>query len=340
MEKDGENEGIIPLLNTRESKENAAGKGRRNGEREKRLGHYWSKSAMTLGWAFCGMVEQVCHDKGEGKAQSPPVFLANVGKKRYFCHPIHAEKQPVAAQKPSVNMLIILDFDGTLGDTQSLIVHTMQQTIGELGLPARTDEECAARIGLPLKETFADMYPMDDAMGERCAEVYTRFFNKNNVPGAVPLFPHVFDTLRSLHADGHTLTIASSRKSDSLRGYLRDLRLGEFIQYFVSADLIERTKPHPDMVLRTLDDLRMSAEDTLVVGDTSFDILMGCRAGARTVGVTYGNGKREQMEAAGADFIIDDFAQLPDIVGLMNEANAAHRLSASSPSLAGEGVGG
>lgn len=46
---------------------------------------------------------------------------------------------------------VILDFDGTLGDTRSLIVRTMQQTISELGLPPRTDDECAAKIGLPLK---------------------------------------------------------------------------------------------------------------------------------------------------------------------------------------------
>lgn len=70
--------------------------------------------------------------------------------------------------------LIILDFDGTLGDTRSFIVHTMQQTLRELNLPLRTETQCAATIGLPLKQCFTSMLSMTDEMGERCAEVYTR----------------------------------------------------------------------------------------------------------------------------------------------------------------------
>lgn len=86
---------------------------------------------------------------------------------------------------------VILDFDGTIGDTRGLIVRTMQQTIAELGLPARTDDECASMIGLPLKQTFTDLIPMDDATGDLCAETYRRIFMVNNKPGAVPMFPHV-----------------------------------------------------------------------------------------------------------------------------------------------------
>ena len=74
-------------------------------------------------------------------------------------------------------MTYILDFDGTLGDTTNIIVKTMMQTIDELHLPKRTREQCAAMIGLPLKQTFTDLYPdfdhcvVDDAFGDHCAEV-------------------------------------------------------------------------------------------------------------------------------------------------------------------------
>jgi len=209
---------------------------------------------------------------------------------------------------------VILDFDGTMGDTQKIIVRTMQQTMRELGLPSHTDSECAAMIGLPLKQTFTELMPMSEEMGDKCAEVYTRIFNENNKPGAVPVFPHVVDTVRELSGAGVLLTIASSRSRASLLAFLRDMRLEQYIPYIISATDIEFSKPAPDMVLRTLEDNKLRKEEAIVVGDTVFDIRMAHNAGVRAVGVTYGNGRREDLEAEKAEYIIDDFAGLLGIV--------------------------
>lgn len=209
---------------------------------------------------------------------------------------------------------VILDFDGTMGDTQDLIVRTMQQTIQQLGLPLRTDEQCAAMIGLPLKHTFTTLIEMSEEMGERCAELYRRLFNENNVPGAVPVFPNVLDTVRTLHERGLILTIASARRRDTLVEFLESMNLMQYIPYVISASDIENAKPAPDMVLKTLEDYHLSADEAIVVGDTKYDIEMAHRAGVKAVGVTYGNGTVEELRAYGAEYIIDDFAQLLDIV--------------------------
>ncbi|MBQ4632920.1 MAG: HAD family hydrolase [Prevotella sp.] len=209
---------------------------------------------------------------------------------------------------------VILDFDGTMGDTQDLIVRTMQQTIQQLGLPSRTDEQCAAMIGLPLKHTFTTLIEMSEEMGERCAELYRRLFNENNVPGAVPVFPNVLDTVRTLHERGLILTIASARRRDTLVEFLESMNLMQYIPYVISASDIENAKPAPDMVLKTLEDYHLSADEAIVVGDTKYDIEMAHRAGVKAVGVTYGNGTVEELRAYGAEYIIDDFAQLLDIV--------------------------
>lgn len=209
---------------------------------------------------------------------------------------------------------VILDFDGTMGDTQDLIVRTMQQTIQQLGLPSRTDEQCAAMIGLPLKHTFTTLIEMSEEMGERCAELYRRLFNENNVPGAVPVFPNVLDTVRTLHERGLILTIASARRRDTLVEFLESMNLMQYIPYVISASDIENAKPAPDMVLKTLEDYHLIADEAIVVGDTKYDIEMAHRAGVKAVGVTYGNGTVEELRAYGAEYIIDDFAQLLDIV--------------------------
>ena len=209
---------------------------------------------------------------------------------------------------------LILDFDGTLGDTKALIVKTMQQTINELSLPSRTDAECAAMIGLPLKQTFTDMIPMSDEMGDKCAEVYRRLFDINNVKGIVSMFPHVAETISAVHDKGVTVTIASSRLIDSLKVFLEDMNLKKYISYVVSAGDVENAKPAPDMVLKTLKALGYNNDEAIVVGDTRFDILMARKAGVKSIGVTYGNGKPSELRDAGADYIIDDFSDVLNIL--------------------------
>ena len=209
---------------------------------------------------------------------------------------------------------LILDFDGTLGDTKELIVKTMQQTINELCLPSRTDAECAAMIGLPLKQTFTDMIPMSDEMGDKCAEVYRRLFDINNVKGIVSMFPHVAETISAVHDKGVTVTIASSRLIDSLKVFLEDMNLKKYISYVVSAGDVENAKPAPDMVLKTLKALGYNNDEAIVVGDTRFDILMARNAGVKSIGVTYGNGKPSELRDAGADYIIDDFSDVLNIL--------------------------
>jgi len=206
---------------------------------------------------------------------------------------------------------IILDFDGTMGDTRSLIVTTMQQTIAALGLPSRSDDECASMIGLPLRETFTKLIPMSEEMGDLCDATYTRLFLRNNVPGAVPVFPHVVETLAELHNRGHVLTVASSRRRQSLLDYVREMGIERYISCIVSASDVEHAKPAPDMVLKILRETGGTATDALVVGDTRFDIEMGRSAGAMTCGVTYGNGSAEELSMA--DYVIDDFARLLEI---------------------------
>lgn len=209
---------------------------------------------------------------------------------------------------------VILDFDGTIGDTRGLIVRTMQQTIAELGLPARTDDECAAMIGLPLKQTFTDLIPMDDAMGDLCEATYRRIFAVNNTPGAVPMFPGVAETIRRLHSAGLLVTIASSRFRASLADFVDRMGLSPYITYMLGAGDVEHAKPAPDMVLKTLADHRLRPEDAIVVGDTVFDIRMAHAARVAAVGVTYGNGQRADLEAEHAEWIIDDFRELERIV--------------------------
>ena len=209
--------------------------------------------------------------------------------------------------------LIIFDFDGTLGDTRRNILLTMRQTLEELSLPMASEEECAATIGLPLRDCFLQLFPdLSDELADRCAATYRRIFDINKKQLVPALFPHVRETLAELYARGYILTVASSRSSASLREFLSDMGVINFISFILGADDVARAKPDPEPVLQTLRTLKVPASETLVVGDMPVDILMGARAGARTCAVTYGNASAADLRAAGADALIDDFAQLLD----------------------------
>lgn len=206
--------------------------------------------------------------------------------------------------------LVILDFDGTMADTRSLIVRTMQKVIATLHLDKRTDEECAAMIGLPLRETFTTLLPISKEQGQECERLYREIFAASDPIKSVQLFPKVLETIAGLHSKGITLTIASSRGHESLDAYVEEMHLAPYIHYVLGAEDVEHAKPQPDAVLKTLKELGFTPEKTLVVGDMTYDILMGSRAGAHTCGVTYGNGTREELLSVNAESIIDDFEQL------------------------------
>lgn len=210
--------------------------------------------------------------------------------------------------------LIILDFDGTLGDTRANIVLTMRRTLVRLGYAVPDEETIASTIGVPLEKGFEQMLPgISPADVALCARTYRIIFEKCRKELVPNLFPHVMETLTALKEAGYVLTIASSRSYGSLKEFLQEMGIAPYISYVLGANSVTHAKPHPEPVLKTMADLGFQADETLVVGDMPVDIQMGKGAGARTCAVTYGNASREELIAAGADYVIDDFSELTGI---------------------------
>ena len=222
---------------------------------------------------------------------------------------------------------IIFDFDGTIGDSQSLIVKTLQDTMRARHLEVKSDEAWAKTIGLRLDEAFVSLFGMSAEEGMACAATYREIFLENKQTMIVKPFPHVIETLRELHHRGFVLGMASSRNHCSLDGYVKQMQLENIFSSIVAGDDVEHVKPAPDMVFMALGEMKgmknpvTSAEagdvenmldEVLVVGDMTFDVDMAHNAGCKACAVTYGNGTREQL--ASAEFIIDDFAELLGLV--------------------------
>ena len=212
------------------------------------------------------------------------------------------------------NGLIILDFDGTLCDTRKTIVRTLQMTMEKLCLPVADEYACASTIGLPLSECFKTLFlSLTEEQAQECAETYRSIFEDNKRLLEPKVFPHVTETLKKLCARGFTLSIASSRFNRSLMDLVRTFGFDKELSLVLGADDVTKAKPDPEPVLLTLRKLGFSASRTLVVGDMPFDVWGGCGAAPKTCGVTYGNSSSEELQGSGADYIIDDFADLLDL---------------------------
>lgn len=211
--------------------------------------------------------------------------------------------------------LVIFDFDGTLIDTKKTIVAAKQETMRVMGLKIADEEACASTIGLSAKIGFKTMYPeLSEQSLDLCVTTYRKLFEEKKKIIPPMVFPNVEEVLADIEKKGIMRTIATSRNTVSLNDFLVKLNLAGYFPYVLGGDDTAFLKPHPEPVIKTLKELSFEPKQTLVVGDMPFDIEMGKGAGTYTCGVTYGNSKMEQLIEAGADFIIDDIKDLPDLL--------------------------
>ena len=213
---------------------------------------------------------------------------------------------------------VIFDFDGTLADTKKAIVVAKQDTMRKFGLDVKDEEACAATIGLTARAGFEKLYPEldDEALLDELVVAYRARFDELKKQMPPERFPGVDHVLAVLEERGIMRTIATARNKKSLFEFLADWNLEKAFPYVLAGEDTTRLKPHPDAVLKTLSDLSLSADQAIVVGDMPVDIAMGKSAGVLTCGVTYGNSCRADLEAAGADFVIDNIEELLEVLSV------------------------
>lgn len=205
---------------------------------------------------------------------------------------------------------VIFDLDGTLVDTPRGIVTTFAAVFARLDLPTVDSGSIRATIGLPLPVAFAKVLGIsqDEPIVARCVELYVSAFREIVLPEAARLvFPGVADGLRSLREDGFLLAVATSKYLANAEALLVAAGLREEFSVVVGADLVSRPKPDPESGLLVLQRLGVAAANTVMVGDTTHDVLMAHAAGMSSIGVTYGVHSVEQLRSANPTWLVDSF---------------------------------
>ena len=198
--------------------------------------------------------------------------------------------------------LAIFDYDGTLVDSGATIYRALAEAFEAHSIELPSAAACRRIIGLSLTEAMAALVPdANEAAHLALAETYKSCFMRARLEGRVeePLFEGITDLLDSLEADGWLLAVATG-KSD--RGLKHCLTSHGIHARFVSLQTADRhpSKPAPQMALAAMAEAGASPENSIVVGDTSFDMAMGVAAGLTAIGAGWGYHDSAELLAAGA----------------------------------------
>jgi phosphoglycolate phosphatase len=206
--------------------------------------------------------------------------------------------------------LIVFDWDGTLMDSTQHIVDAALRAIADLGLESRSPEAVRSIIGLGLRESWASLYPdTGDRELTEFTSAYRRHFFSDELYRTT-LYPGVAEVLRRLRSQGHSLAVATGKGRPGLDRDLERTGLGSYFSVTRTADE-SRSKPNPDMLLDIFRQTGSAPEQTLVVGDTEFDVEMARRAGSPALGISWGAHPGERLRRAGVLGLIEDIAELP-----------------------------
>ncbi|NTV71725.1 MAG: HAD-IA family hydrolase [Azonexaceae bacterium] len=189
--------------------------------------------------------------------------------------------------------LIVFDWDGTLLDSAGAIVHAIQASCRDLGLPVPDDARARHVIGLGLADALRHAVPdlphdSTPAMVERYRHHYLAGDQ------SLSLFEGVPEMLQRLKAAGHILAVATGKSRLGLERALDHSGLRPLFLASRCADECH-SKPHPQMLLELMAEFGVSAESTVMIGDTSHDLLMATNAGVDSLAVTYGAHPHEHL---------------------------------------------
>lgn len=209
---------------------------------------------------------------------------------------------------PSRFDLLVFDWDGTLMDSASTIVASLQAACADLGLPVPSDESARYVIGLGLPDAMRHILP--DLDPARFAEVVERYRHHYLLRDAgTVLFAGAAETVMELHASGFLLAIATGK---SRRGLERALQATGLADYFHATRCADEgfSKPHPGMLEYLMDALGADRGRTLMIGDTTHDLEMAQNAAVASVAVAYGAHPREALLRFAPVACVSEFAEL------------------------------
>ncbi|WP_044749447.1 pyrophosphatase PpaX [Bacillus alveayuensis] len=207
---------------------------------------------------------------------------------------------------------ILFDLDGTLINTNDLIIESFLHTLNYYYPNQYKREDVLSFIGPPLIDTFQSI---DE---ERVEEMVARYrkFNHEQHDALVKEYDTVYETVKALHENGFKLGIVTTKIRSTVNMGLKLTRLDAFFDVVVTLDDVENAKPHPEPIFKALKQLDASPEEAIMVGDNHHDIEAGKNAGTKTAGVAWSIKGEEYIRSYHPDYLLKKMSDLLVIFGV------------------------
>ncbi len=222
--------------------------------------------------------------------------------------------------------LVVFDCDGTLVDSQHHIVEAMTSAFAVNGLPIPHRAQLVRHIGLSVTETMTALAgSRDKELVDRLAKSYRAAVSqmRQKLAWPDPMFPGAREAILDLHEHGGTsLGLATGKSRRGIYLFLEREGLRHAFATVQTADDAP-SKPHPAMLIQAMSAVGAAPHETVMVGDTSFDMAMARAAGVRGIGVGWGYHGTDELRKAGAADVVLDFAALLSTLSPMRASAVA-----------------
>lgn len=213
--------------------------------------------------------------------------------------------------------LVIFDCDGTLVDSQHLIVSAMDSAFGAHGLKILPRQMTLSIVGLSLNEAVSRLLPDADLrLVDQVAQSYKDAFGvlRRDAANHEPLYPGALEVIRQLSSRGDTVLGVATGKSR--RGVAALFDRMELHPHFVTIQTADThpSKPHPSMIVSAIQEAGATAASTVMIGDTSFDMEMARNADVASIGVGWGYHAVDELKLAGAHEIVHGYGDLIPVI--------------------------
>lgn len=210
--------------------------------------------------------------------------------------------------------LLIFDLDGTLVDSSKPMGKAFNHTLKQMNVREFSREETDSFIGTPLSDLFMNVMnrPGRDDIIEKCIRIYRKKYLEIFLDESY-LYDGVAETIPGL-ASRYRIALATTKKTDIARMTLEHFKLIEHFELILGFDSVALPKPSPEIINRTLHELKVKKEEALMIGDSIYDLKAASSAGVRSCIVSYGFDRLERLKLNRPDIMIDSFFELQDLL--------------------------
>ena len=207
--------------------------------------------------------------------------------------------------------LVIFDWDGTVMDSVTKIVNCIRSSAESLNIVPPSDEAIKNIIGMSLEKAIDVLFPDNVAQHQALISGYKYQYSVDTTP--TPVFANVVSVLNALKEQGIVLAVATGKGRGGLERLLEQSQLRHFFSATRTSDDAQ-SKPSPDMLYQLLEELGISAQDAVMIGDTQIDMTMAKAAGMDRIGVTMGVHNAQQLNKLSPVATVSNYLQLQQVL--------------------------